>query len=135
MAPLADGVELLIGARWDARFGPVAVAASGGVHAEILRDTAVALAPVTQTQAEAMIRSLRVAPVLLGARGRPVVDVAAAAAALAALSRVAAVHPELAEIEVNPLLVTPAGAVALDTRVVRATPTPRSREDAVHLHA
>jgi acetate---CoA ligase (ADP-forming) len=135
MAPLADGVELLIGARWDARFGPVAVAASGGVYAEVLRDTAVALAPVTETEAAAMLRSLRVAAVLLGARGRRAVDVDAAAAALAALSRVAAVHPELAEIEVNPLLVTPAGAVALDARFVRVTPTPRSREDAVHLHA
>ena len=46
MAPLSDGVELLIGARWDARFGPVALAGSGGVYAEVLRDTAVALAPV-----------------------------------------------------------------------------------------
>ncbi len=137
MAPHADGVELLIGARWDPRFGPVAVAASGGLYAEILRDTAVALAPVTDAQAEAMLRGLRIAPVLLGARGRPAVDVGAAAVALAALSRVAAAHPELAEIEVNPLLVTPAGAVALDARFVRAThqpeemrgcssPTPRS---------
>jgi hypothetical protein len=82
-----------------------------------------------------MLRSLRIAPLLLGARGRPAVDLGAAAAGLAALSRVAAAHPELAELEVNPLLVTPAGAVALDARFVRATPIPRSREDAVHLHA
>jgi acetate---CoA ligase (ADP-forming) len=135
MAPLADGVELLIGARWDARFGPVALAGAGGIHAEALRDTVVALAPVDQAQAETMLRSLRIAPLLLGARGRPPVDVGAAAAALSALARVAAAHPELAELEVNPLLVTPAGAVALDARFVRATPTPRSREDAVHLHA
>jgi acyl-CoA synthetase (NDP forming) len=135
MAPLGDGVELLIGARWDARFGPVALAGAGGIHAEALRDTAVALAPVDEAQAEAMLRSLRIAPLLLGARGRPPVDLAAAAAALAALSRVAAAHPELAELEVNPLLATPAGAVALDARFVRATPLPRSREDAVHLHA
>jgi acetate---CoA ligase (ADP-forming) len=135
MAPLADGVELLIGARWDARFGPVALAGAGGIHAEVLRDTAVALAPLTETEAEAMLRSLRIAPLLLGARGRPAVDLASAAAALAALSRVAAAHPELAELEVNPLLVTPAGAVALDARFVRRPPIPRSREDGVHLHA
>ncbi len=135
MAPLADGVELLIGARWDARFGPVALAGAGGIHAEVLRDITVALAPVDEARAEAMLRSLRIAPLLLGARGRPAVDVRSAAAALSALSRVAAAHPELAELEVNPLLVTPAGAVALDARFVRATPTPRSREDAVHLHA
>ncbi|HET8980395.1 MAG TPA: acetate--CoA ligase family protein, partial [Solirubrobacteraceae bacterium] len=135
MAPLADGVELLIGARWDARFGPVALAGAGGIHTEVLRDTAVALAPVTEAQAEAMLRSLRIAPLLLGARGRPPVDLAAAAAALSALSRVAAAHPDLAELEINPLLVTPAGAVALDARFVPAPPTQGAREDAVHLHA
>jgi acetate---CoA ligase (ADP-forming) len=135
MAPLADGVELLIGARWDPRFGPITLAGAGGIHAEALRDTTVALAPVDPAQAEAMLRALQIAPLLLGARGRPPVDIAAAAAALSALSRVAAAHPELAELEVNPLLATPAGAVALDARFVRAIPTPRSREDAVHLHA
>jgi acyl-CoA synthetase (NDP forming) len=135
MAPLGDGVELLIGARWDARFGPVVLAGAGGIHAEVLRDTAVALAPIEPDQAEGLLRSLRSAPLLLGARGRPPVDLGAAAGALAALSQVAAVHPELAELEINPLLVTPVGAVALDARFVRATPTPRSREDAVHLHA
>ena len=67
-----------------------------------------------------MLRSLRCAPLLRGARGRPPLDVGAAAAALAALSRVAAAHPELAELEVNPLLVLPAGALALDARAVRA---------------
>jgi acyl-CoA synthetase (NDP forming) len=117
MAPLADGVELLIGARWDARFGPIALVGLGGVFTEILADVAVALAPVDEAQALAMIASLRAAPLLQGARGRPALDVRAAAAALAALSRVAAEHPELAAIEVNPLLVLPAGALGLDARL------------------
>ncbi len=128
MAPLAEGLELLIGARWDARFGPVVLAGSGGVYAEILRDTAVALAPVTESEAAAMLGSLHAAPMLLGARGRVALDLAAAAAALAALSRVAAAHPELAELEVNPLLVTPGGALALDARFVRAPTTTQERE-------
>jgi succinyl-CoA synthetase beta subunit len=121
MAPLQEGVELLIGARWDDRFGPVALAGAGGVYAEVLRDTAVALAPVSPPQAESMLRALRSAPLLLGARGRPPLDITAAAAALASLSRVAATHPELAELEINPLLVTPTGALALDARFVRLT--------------
>ncbi len=125
MAPVAEGVELLIGARWDARFGPVALVGAGGVYTEVLRDTAVALAPVTEAQAESMLRSLRVSPLLLGERGRPSLNLAAAAHALAALSGVAAAHPELAELEINPLLVTPAEAIALDARFVRATPTQR----------
>src|SRR5262249_16654110 len=70
MAAPTDGVELLIGASWDVRFGPVALVGSGGVYTEVLRDTAVALAPVDDARAEAMIRSLRVSPLLLGARGR-----------------------------------------------------------------
>jgi hypothetical protein len=63
---------------------------------------------------------LRAAPLLRGARGRPPVDVAAAARALVALSEVAAAHPEIAEIEVNPLLALPGGALGLDARIVLA---------------
>jgi acyl-CoA synthetase (NDP forming) len=120
MAPLHDGVELLIGARWDVRFGPVALAGSGGVYAELLGDTAVALAPVSDEQALAMIRALRCAPLLTGARGRAPLDLGAAAGALSALSRLAAAHPEVSEIEVNPLLVTSGGALGLDARLVPA---------------
>jgi len=117
MAPLADGVELLVGARWDARFGPIALVGLGGLFTEILRDVAVALAPVDERRALAMVESLRAAPLLSGARGRPPLDTAAAAAALAALSRVAAEHPEIAAIEVNPLLVLRDGALGLDARI------------------
>jgi acetate---CoA ligase (ADP-forming) len=134
MAPVSDGVELLIGARWDPRFGPVALAGSGGIHVEVLRDTAVALAPIGEREAAVMLRSLRLAPLLLGARGRPAGDLDAAARALAALSRVAAAHPEIAELEINPLLVAPSGALALDARLVISHPEPRSRHHAVHLH-
>ena len=118
MAPLADGVEILIGARWDPRFGPVALAGLGGVYAEVMRDGAVSLAPATEARAEAMLRSLTSFPLLDGARGRPALDVAAAARALAALSLVAAEHPEIAELEVNPLLVLPDRAVGLDARII-----------------
>ncbi|HUB04306.1 MAG TPA: acetate--CoA ligase family protein [Solirubrobacteraceae bacterium] len=122
MAPLDRGVELLIGARWDARFGPVALVGLGGVYAEVLRDVAVGLAPVTSGQAAAMVRSLRAFPLLDGARGRPALAVAAAADALAALSVLAAEHPEIGELEVNPLLVLPEGALGLDARIVLRHP-------------
>ena len=86
---------------------------------------------MTETEAEAMLRALRVAPLLTGARGRPPLDLAAAARALAALSRVAAAHPEIAELEINPLLVTRTEALALDARFI---PTSQERDRAVHLH-
>ncbi len=120
MESTAEGVELIVGCRRDPRFGPIALVGLGGLYAELLKDVAVALAPVEESDAEELIRSLRGAPLLLGARGRSPADVPAAAQALAALSRLAAAHPEIAEIEINPLLVTPRGALGLDARIVLA---------------
>jgi acetate---CoA ligase (ADP-forming) len=117
-APLDEGVELVVGVRRDARFGPIVLVGIGGVLAELLADVAVALAPVDAEEAEGLLRSLRGAPLLLGLRGRPAVDLGAAARAAAVLSRVAAAHPEIAELELNPLLVTAGGALGLDARVV-----------------
>lgn len=117
-APLAAGLEVIVGARRDPRFGPLLLVGAGGLYAEVLRDVAVALAPVGAEEAEELFRSLRAAPLLAGARGRPALDVTAAARAASALSRVAAERPEIAELEINPLLVTPDGALGLDARVV-----------------
>ena len=74
---------------------------------------AVALAPVDETGAKRLIGSLRGAPLILGTRGRPPLDIAAASAALVAISKVAAGYPAIAEIEVNPLLVCRTGAYGL----------------------
>jgi len=118
MASVADGVEVIVGALQDLRFGPVVVVGLGGVFAELLDDIAVALAPVSSAQALGLLESLRGASALQGVRGRPAVDLEAAARATATLSELAAARPDLAELEINPLLVTPDGAVALDARVV-----------------
>jgi len=104
----------------DESFGPIILVGAGGLYTETLADTAVALAPVDEVEAEQLLRSLRCAPLLLGARGRPALDLAAAARALAALSRFAAERPEVAEVEINPLLVRREGAVGLDARIVLA---------------
>jgi succinyl-CoA synthetase beta subunit len=120
----AAGVELIAGCRRDPRFGPLLLVGVGGVHAEVLKDTAVALAPATVEQAEALLRSLRGSALLDGHRGRPPVDVRAAAEAAAALSRLAARRPGLVEVEVNPLLALPDGAIGLDARVVYADTDP-----------
>ncbi|MGP3683394.1 acetate--CoA ligase family protein [Streptomyces sp. IBSNAI002] len=122
MADLADGVELIVGVNQDPRFGPVALVGLGGVLTETLRDVAFALAPVPARRAEALLRGLRSAALLDGVRGRPAVDVAAAAAVIERITTVAAAHPEIAELEVNPLLVRPDGALALDARAVLAAP-------------
>ncbi|MFE2474908.1 acetate--CoA ligase family protein [Streptomyces sp. NPDC059389] len=118
MADLTDGIELIVGVNRDPRFGPVALVGLGGVLTETLRDVAFALAPVPAGRAEELLRGLRTADLLGGVRGRPAVDVAAAAAVIERVTTVAAAHPEIAELEVNPLLVRPDGALALDARAV-----------------
>jgi hypothetical protein len=118
MAPVVRGVELVIGSKRDLRFGPIVLVGLGGIYAEVLDDVAVALAPVDEERAERLIRSLRAAPLFAGARGRSTLDVMAAARATAALSRAAAACADIAELEINPLLVLPEGAVGLDARVV-----------------
>jgi acyl-CoA synthetase (NDP forming) len=122
MADLDAGIELIIGARWDPRFGALVMVGAGGINAETLHDVAVALAPIDHAQALDLIRRLRVAALLAGARGRPPLDIEAAAAALLVLSEVAAEHPEIADLEINPLLVTPEGAIALDARALAREP-------------
>lgn len=120
MAASAKGVELIIGVRRDPSFGPVVIVGMGGVYAEVLQDVAVALAPITQKVAEELIRSLRGAPLLLGARGHAALDIAATAQAAVALSTLGSERPDFAEMEINPILVTRQGVVALDARIVRA---------------
>jgi acyl-CoA synthetase (NDP forming) len=114
----AFGLELIVGVRRDRRFGPILLVGLGGVHAEIMGDIAVALAPVDTATAARLVRSLRCAAILAGRRGRPALAVDAAAEAAAAISRVAAGSAAIRELEVNPLLVTAESAIALDARVV-----------------
>ncbi len=122
MVAAPGSVELIAGCRWDQRLGPVLLLGLGGIFAEVLRDVAVALAPAEPATVERLLLDLRGSPLLTGARGRPPLAVRAAAEAGAALSVLAASHPELAEIEVNPLLVTQSEAIALDARVVHSQP-------------
>jgi acyl-CoA synthetase (NDP forming) len=118
---IAPGVEVIVGCVRDRRFGPLVVVGLGGVFAEVLADTVTALAPVSPAGARRMLVSLRGAPALLGARGREPVDLESLAATVARVSEVAAAHPELVELELNPVLAGPGGAVALDARLVSGT--------------
>jgi len=120
MADLTHVVELLVGARNDPRFGPVVLVGIGGIFAEILGDVRCALAPITPAAARDLLLALRGSALLTGARGRPPVDIDAAATVVAQLSTLAAEHPEIAEIECNPVAATPRRAVALDARIVLA---------------
>ena len=116
----AGGVELILGCRRDPRFGPLLLVGLGGVYTEVLGDTLIAFAPVCASEAESLLRALKGAPLLVGFRGKLPLCVEAAARAAALLSAFAAAHPEDEKVEVNPLLVTRDGAMALDARIVLA---------------
>jgi acyl-CoA synthetase (NDP forming)/RimJ/RimL family protein N-acetyltransferase len=113
----APGVEMLVGAVADPTFGPVVAVAAGGVATELLGDSAVRLTPLTERDAHDVVRELRTFPLLDGYRGAARMDVAALEGTLLALSALVEAHHEIVEVECNPLVVSPAGAAAVDVRV------------------
>ena len=120
--PMAEaGVELIVGARRDASFGPCVMVGLGGVLAEVLDDVAIRLAPVTRDVAIDMLESLRGARLLEGVRGLPPVDREALADLIFGVAAFAADRPDVLEIDLNPVIATADAAVAVDALVVVAT--------------
>ncbi len=111
------GQEVIVGMARDPQFGPLMMFGSGGVEVEGLKDVAFALGPLDQAEASDMIRRTWAGRKLRGFRSLPPADEAAAADILVKLSHLAFDHPEIAEIEINPLRVLNQGAVAIDVRL------------------
>ncbi|MBP8666666.1 MAG: acetate--CoA ligase family protein [Syntrophaceae bacterium] len=120
------GTELILGCRRDPVFGPIVLAGIGGIFTEIFRDSVIELAPVDEEDAPAMLRRLKGVALLDGYRSREPLDVAAIAKSLSALSRLIADRPDIAEIDINPFIAYPQGAVAVDAlvRLDGASPAP-----------
>jgi acetyltransferase len=112
------GHELIVGARRDAVFGAVLLVGAGGTAAELFRDRALELPPLNERLARRMLESLRSWPLLEGYRGRPAANIDRLIEILIRLSYLVADYPEIKELDVNPLLVTPDGAMALDARII-----------------
>lgn len=119
---MVEGVaELLVGMTTDEAVGPVMVVGLGGIWTEVLRDTALAVPPLTETEAAELLNGLKGAPVLHGVRGRPRADFRAAVDYMVRFSRWVVEHADrLYQVDLNPVLVGPAGggAVAVDALVV-----------------
>jgi len=116
---VAADAEIIVGTQWDAQFGPTVLVGIGGTMVELLKDVKLAPAPVDADAAARMLRSLKLAPLLEGYRGKPPVDVAAVATIVARISQLAAaLGPRLRELDANPLLVAGARAVVADARAV-----------------
>ncbi len=112
-----DGLEAMAGMKQDAAFGPVILFGLGGIFAEALRDTALRVAPIDREEALDMIHEIRAYPLLAGARGRAAIDQDALVELLLSLSQLAMEHPEINELDLNPLRLYQDGLIALDARV------------------
>jgi acyl-CoA synthetase (NDP forming) len=108
---------MLIGVAHDPLFGPVVACGAGGVTAEVLKDVSVRITPLTDRDAREMVRSLKTFPLLEGYRGSQPVEVAAIEELLLRVSALVDAHPELVEMDCNPVVAGPDGAVVVDARV------------------
>ena len=118
------GVELLVGVVGDPVFGPVLACGAGGTQAELLGDVGVRVCPITRAEAAETIRSLATFPLLTGFRGAPAADLEALEDLLLRVSAMVDAHHEIAELDLNPVIASPDGAIAVDARIRIAGPAP-----------
>jgi acetyltransferase len=119
MAQAAGGREVLLGARRDQSFGPVVAFGAGGIETEILADVALRVAPISAAQARGLMAETHIGRLLAGFRGQPAADLEALSRALTALSQFMMQFPQIQEVDLNPVRVSPgqSGLLALDARI------------------
>jgi len=115
---MADaGPEVIVGVVQDPSFGPLVMFGSGGTAVELLGDRAFRVLPLTDIDAYELVRATRGAPLLFGYRGAPPADVASLEDLVLRVGRLVDDIPEIAELDLNPVIVSPSGAVAVDAKV------------------
>jgi acyl-CoA synthetase (NDP forming) len=124
---ISEAVEMFVGITNDPNFGPLLACGIGGALVELLRDVSVRLTPLTDADAHQMVRSLRTFPVLDGYRGEPKRDVKALEEVMLRLSQLVEDIPEVAELDLNPVMVLleGRGAVVVDARIRVAESVPQ----------
>lgn len=118
------GVEVILGATRDPSFGPMCMFGLGGIFVEALKDVTFRLAPMWELSAEKMIASIKAYRVLKGIRGNPPVDIDAIKFSILRLSQMVSAHPEISELDINPLIVYPEGqgCMVADGRILLSRP-------------
>ncbi len=120
---MADaGTEVIIGATLDPQFGPTIMFGLGGVFVEVLKDVSFRVVPLTAEDAASMVREIRGLPILQGVRGQAGVDLEAIERMILQVSEFVAAHEEIAELDLNPVIAYPDGAIAVDARIVLTSP-------------
>jgi acyl-CoA synthetase (NDP forming) len=112
------GIEVIIGMTQDAQFGPVLMFGLGGILVEVLKDVSFRLVPITPRDARQMIQEIKGRPLLEGYRGQEPADVEALEKLLLRLSDFVEKHPEIAELDLNPIFAYKDGAIAVDARII-----------------
>lgn len=113
----APGIEMIVGVVHDPQFGPVVACGAGGVLVELLKDVSMRLTPLTQLDAEEMLRELKTFPLLTGYRGSRAHDVRALVDTILRVGAMVELHPEIGELDLNPIIVHEQGATIVDARV------------------
>ena len=117
--PMAEaGTEVILGLTQDQQFGPVLMFGLGGVFVEVLKDVAFRIVPLEPRDAAEMVREIQGFPILEGVRGGGAADLSALEGMLLSLSAFAEAHPQVAELDLNPVFARPDGAVAVDARIL-----------------
>jgi acyl-CoA synthetase (NDP forming) len=116
MAP--QGTEVIVGMTTDPQFGPVMMFGLGGIMVEVLKDVSFRLVPLEEKDAQQMIDEIKGRPVLSGVRGQPPADIEALKQTILKVSEFVQQHPEVRELDLNPVFAYPDGALAVDARIV-----------------
>jgi len=117
--PMAtEGTEVIIGMTTDAHFGPVMMFGLGGIMVEVLKDVSFRIVPLTERDASQMIDEITGSKILDGVRGQPPADKQALCDAILKVAGFVDAHPEVTELDLNPMLVYADGAIAVDARIV-----------------
>lgn len=137
MIDLKEAAELILGIKKDPVFGTIMMVGMGGIYAELFQDKALGLPPLNEALARHLLESLKIWPVLKGYRGMPPKDVDKLIDMMIRISYLAADYPEITELDINPLVVTPGEVIALDARMVvdlnePAQPLPEYHHLALH---
>ena len=119
VSPMAvEGVEIIIGTKYDDQFGPVIMYGLGGIMVEILKDVSFRVLPITPTDARKMIAETKSYPILNGARGNPPLDQKSIRKLLLLCSEIIEAYPDIEEMDLNPVIVYESGLGIVDARVI-----------------
>jgi acyl-CoA synthetase (NDP forming) len=115
---IPPSTEIIVGATKDPQFGPALMFGLGGIFVEVLKDVSFRIAPITRSDAQEMITEVKGYPILRGYRGQPPADINAIVEILLNTSRLVMDHPEIRELDLNPILVYEKGAKTVDARII-----------------